>query len=448
MKCALSPLLTMMSCCFGIVVAQDQNAAQVGTDSAEKQATEFSPMGSPVFVKNIERRAPFLGVPVPWKLSDGDIIGLRRIRVESHLLNSCAETNVILSMRNTSDKDCKVMMAIPVMMDSSVVPDGLSAEWGITELKIRINGEETSSVDYQEEVFHPQKEAPSLSLLQKVNRWIVFPVRFKANEELLVEMRSILPYGRVITHSEGKENIEAPLFKFYLNSGRLWKDELHWGSLCLDPKEMNVSRLSILEPQEIKWGKKNGDWYDWPLTSNDLARVNPLSLKIAAPVQYLKNGRVRAAGGEGTLSRNFTVKASSSLDEKQLDQIKTAEGAWADGVSGDGQGEWVELTLNNEAPLLGLSMVNGRNPAFMGEEERKHPDLTHSFYGSVKKASITLNNEYTFVVTLFDDWCPQFIEAPDYNKPVKTIKLQLDEVRGGKSSDDTYISELLPVLKK
>lgn len=447
MKYALFSLLTLTF--SSLCLSADQTPAEGNKTMGSGDKIETSPLGNPVLVKNVERRAPFLGVPIPWKLSDGDVISLRRIRVESRILSSAAETNVVLSMRNTGDKECKVMMAIPVMMDNSTIAEGLTAEWGISALQVLVDGKEVKSLDYKEDDFHPQKDAPSLSLLQAVNRWIVFPVEFKAHQELLVEMKTILPYGRKITEENGNEIVDAPLYKFYLNSGRIWKDELHWGILCLDSQEISPSRLSILEPQGVKWGKKNGEWYEWPLTSDDLARVNPLCIKIGAAVQFMKGGRVVIQGmGEGQLSRDYTVKTSSSLSETSPDLLKTSEGAWADGVSGDGKGEWLELSLNQSAPILGIALVNGRNPMFLGEEERKHPDLSHSFYGSVKKALVTLNNEYTFPVTLFDDWCPQVIIPPNYGKPVKNIKVQLEDVRGGKASADTYISELLPILKK
>lgn len=457
---------------FGLTAAtlEAKETRDINVDTVTVTKDALSPLGAPILWKSIHRQGPVVGLPLAWDLADAETIALRRLRVEARLRASEAEVKIVLSLLNTTGKERKVKMAMPIAYESRQDGVGPLMEemWGkgvttvmdggrqdliersrISATRVAVDDRE---VNYEfAQGTHPLKDAPSMGMMRDIRDWLIFPVEFKGNQELLVEVKVILPYSQDFTIEKNRETISPARLKFLMGSGATWLDRLHWGTIGLDPQEMRETRLNITNPQGYKLGKKQDGWYDWTITSETLAMKEPMCIELSPGIRVEKSGdkvSVTAAGvGTGTVYDQYEAKASSVLEGTHPDTLKVSEGGWAEGVSDDGKNEWVELALSQPKPLLGIILVNGRSPAHMGEEEQKHPDLSHTFYGLPKKIQVTLNGTYTFPVTLREDWNTQFIIPPYFSKPVKSIRVSLDTVRGGKVSSDTWLSQILPVAR-
>lgn len=428
-----------------IPVLPDQAAASAA------DARPLSPLGDPVLFDKISRRGPVAGVPVPWDLKDSSTVALRRMRVEARLRASETELKVVLSLLNRTDKERRVSMAVPLAYEAPLEGALLTDRKKVSATRV-VSDDRELNYQYREGTPHPMKDAPSMEGFRDISDWLCFDVDFKGNQELLVEVTLILPYSQDMTLAAGKENLSAARLGFLMNSARLWRDELHWGVLALENQEMGADCLKIVRPAGFKLGKKNEGWYEFPLTSESLSAREPFLLEVQPPVQLSaanEGADVKIEGmGQGKSLKDYTVRASSVLEGTSPDNVKTGAGGWAEGVSGDGREEWVELTWEHPVDLMGLIYQGGRNPSRMGDEEKKHPDLTYSFYGSPAKIVVTVNGSHSFPVTLREDWNTQFVIPPYACRNIKNIKVTLDRVHGGKAADDTFISRLVPVVKK
>ena len=116
------------------------------------------------------------------------------------------------------------------------------------------------------------------------------------------------------------------------------------------------------------------------------------------------------------------------------DNLKKSSGYWAESVSGDGQGETLEIKLRKPGRLLGIMLETGISPVTDPEkdsEARRHPNIAYSMFSRPKGIQVTLNGTYTFDATLRDDWTPQIVVPPYYRQPVHTIKIRINSIYRG-----------------
>ena len=72
-----------------------------------------------------------------------------------------------------------------------------------------------------------------------------------------------------------------------------------------------------------------------------------------------KDGHVTIRGEKGSLTDQYDITASSTLEKDPYgnpcspDNLKHGQGYWAEGVSGDGQGETLEVKLRESGPFAG-----------------------------------------------------------------------------------------------
>ena len=169
-----------------------------------------------------------------------------------------------------------------------------------------------------------------------------------------------------------------------------------------------------------------------------------------------KDGRITVRGEKGVLTDQYDVTASSTLDRDPYgapcspDNLKKSSGYWAESVSGDGQGETLEIKLRKPGRLLGIMLETGISPVTDPEkdsEARRHPNIAYSMFSRPKGIQVTLNGTYTFDATLRDDWTPQIVVPPYYRQPVHTIKIRINSIYRGTGTSDTYIGILKPIIQ-
>jgi hypothetical protein len=109
---------------------------------------------------------------------------------------------------------------------------------------------------------------------------------------------------------------------------------------------------------------------------------------------------------------------------------------WAEGVDGDGLGEYITLDSHRPLPLDAILIMPGY----------KADDATlWTKNNRVAELEITLNGEHTFTAAIPDEKFDELYPIPvrGYTKPVKEVKLVIKKVHRGTSARDTCISRLL-----
>lgn len=108
---------------------------------------------------------------------------------------------------------------------------------------------------------------------------------------------------------------------------------------------------------------------------------------------------------------------------------------WADGVVGDGVGQWVKLTFPREVTVSRLGMIPGYDRYSEAIGDRFYLNLR------VKKARVEFSDGTTHEVTFADDRKMQYIELPETR--TSYVKLIIQEVYTKNAKDkDLCISEI------
>lgn len=171
--------------------------------------------------------------------------------------------------------------------------------------------------------------------------------------------------------------------------------------------------------------------YTWSLLGADGRPYAPSLVLTPGPGWVLdKDGQITVRGERGLLTDQYDVTASSTLDRDPYgvpcspDNLKKSSGYWAESVSGDGQGETLEIRLRKPGRLLGIMLETGISPVTDPEkdsEARRHPNIAYSMFSRPKGIQVTLNGTYTFDATLRDDWTPQVGRLDNPSKGVDRL---------------------------
>ncbi len=303
---------------------------------------------------------------------------------------------------------------------------------------------------------HPQMDSPVMTPLAGINHWLVANVPNKPGTQVL-NIRFEVPYVRnmVISPASGVK-MGAPSLSLMAQPLMIWTGLPQKAVMNVYASEMvnaSVKRNAVLDDKVVSTTPTGV--YTWSLFNAEGRLLTPtVELSPMPAWQLNKFSEVTLNGVTGKLTDEYEVSAGSTLPKDPYGQacsaenLKKTDGFWAENVPGDGKGETLELKLKSPAKLLGLMIETGISPLSdpKDTEARRHPNIAYSMFSRPKSFKVTLNNEYTFDVTLRDDWTPQMIIPPAYDKPVQTIKLQLESVYQGTAGADTYIGILKPVI--
>lgn len=297
-----------------------------------------------------------------------------------------------------------------------------------------------------------------MSPVAGITHWLVAQVPNKAGTHVLAFQFSV-PYTQDIAITpEPKVNMGEPRLTLLASPVMTWtggtpravvnvySSEMTNQSVKLDPSA--DSKSIVTTPKGV---------YTWSLLGADGRPYASSVVLTPGPGWVLdKDGQVTIRGEKGTLTDQYDVTASSTLEKDPYgapcspDNLKNGTGYWAEGVSGDGQGETLEIKLRKPGRLLGIMLETGISPVTNPErdtEARRHPNIAYSMFSRPKVIQVTLNGNYTFDATLRDDWTPQIVVPPYYRQPVHTIKIRIDSIYRGTGTSDTYIGILKPVVQ-
>ncbi|MEG0142787.1 MAG: hypothetical protein RSA21_01710 [Akkermansia sp.] len=310
---------------------------------------------------------------------------------------------------------------------------------------------------------HPHADAPSLQSIKNVNHWLSFKLKHIKPGINVITITFTAPYHQSIEGQLGQNaysSLSSPRFDFITSSALGWNKLFTAGKVNVFPEEMLPESLQIISPPaKERIAKSSKGVLSWDIISQGERLSNRFSILVGPGITAKAEtpGILAINNQKYPVIKDYKIVASSSINQDPAgnscspENLRMTDGFWAEGVPGDGAGEYLDLTLPIPKKLTGFIIQTGVSPLVLSKhdtEAQKRPDIAFSLYSRPHTVKVILNGgEYDFKATLRDDWNVQMIHIPYFDKPVRTIRLELESVYPGTSSDDTYMSLLLPVAK-
>ena len=366
-----------------------------------------------------------------------------------------ANVEVRYLMRNETDKKVTVRFGFPVeeLFDSDL------NEGGETD---PVEAKKTGKLKYCRDYvltaggkpvkskWQGEEKAGDDERFKGIAGWLVSEVTFAAKEEKPVMIRFRSGYPLEEWSVSDDTHISARHFKYRLSTAACWAGTIGTGRIVLKPAGILPEDLKVLKP--VNRFKKEGDSWVWNFENLEPALADDLEIE-ASPVintygrslnpnsenswQEPRGTYVERDGKWSMAHTNYTVTASSTLpadDSFTYDATHVKdfwdEKSWSEGAAGSGVGEWLLLKPEVAKPLFAI----GVQPGYAKSDELFKANARP------KRILIELNGEHRFHADVPDskDHCE--IPVRNYAKPVKSVKLTIEDVWKGTKHEDLCIS--------
>jgi hypothetical protein len=306
------------------------------------------------------------------------------------------------------------------------------------------------------------KPFPGSEALKDIVGWMVSEVTFPADEPLVLELRYAADYVGDYSTTSNDSSASDRSFLYRLSTGAVWNGPIERGTVTIRADGIAADEVAIRAPKERF--KRVADTWTWtfknlePTLADDI-RIDAIPGYSTIWADHNNDWQNDQGGGSwfyierrkvwGLAHQRFTAIASSTLpatksmsyDAANLRRFSSEEprgtpasaqkhGPWAEGVAGDGIGEWVELSPATPSPLLAIEISLG------------HPkDFTQ--YGRPSRVEILLNGEHRFVAGFDDRPASGLIPILGYAKKVSKVRITILDVYLGTRYHDTCISRVM-----
>ncbi len=415
-----------------------------------------------------ESIAPIPGMPVLFDLSLCPKVLLDQLHVDVCLYQQMATLNYTFSIevdRKIPGKfiPCAIPFEYGASVDSSSVRDTIEVRkipFPLAFPKIQTSCDDLKIKYELKQGFHPNAMAPSLLSLKNINHWLIAYVPNKPGRHV-VSMFIEIPYANLIKMTKDSLSCSAPHLEMSSDGLNLWGVSSQFKATSnIYCGEMGESWVTIKNDKGVSVGSKTAKSgiYFLDLTTNMGIPASKYWVFDVGPSWQKNKNSIIIQGKKYRVDKDYDIQASSSLladyrnEAIHADNLKKAEGLWAEGKDGDGKGEALTLTFKKPQKLegffLGSGIFNEDSIHQVTKSPLEHPNILFSLHNRPKKIVVSINNEYFFSATLRDDWQVQYILIPSYHKPINTMKITIDEVYPGASSQqNTYFNLLYPVVK-
>ena len=359
MRLATLIWLAGIACCVPGMAAEPQQKEQTAAEKADR------PRQQEISFQCI---APVPGLPVPMDLTQADGIRLNALDVtvslkqhQAFLIYTCA-LDIPRGIRGKT-----ISVGVPFQYEPPDEQANAARQEPIRSLPFtKAVQDVVTSVDDLKCDFslvegrHLQADAPSMFPIAGITHWLVAQVPNKAGIHVLTFQFSV-PYTQdVAITPEPKVHMGEPRLTLLTSPVMTWtggtpravvnvySSEMTNQSVKLDPSA--DAKSIVTTPKGV---------YTWSLLGADGRPYAPSLVLTPGPGWVLdKDGRITVRGERGVLTDQYDVTASSTLDRDPYgvpcspDNLKKSSGYWAESVSGDGQGETLEIRLRKPGRLL------------------------------------------------------------------------------------------------
>jgi hypothetical protein len=417
------------------------------------------------------------GVPLTGNAAATDQRKSTNVTIEDEKLTidlhqEFAEVEVRYRMKNTAGKVDQDFFFPVERWAESDGEDAGSAKIDLEGYTISAGGAELKfeNVDAKGEKPKPAKDERWGEFQPGTRLWKKSSIPFAAGQTQEVVIRYRSPYGAVQSSVSEDGHSDELYFRYSLSPAATWKGPIGKGKITVNILHPRPEETVIAKPKD-RFKKASDTQFTWefqnlkPTLADDIKIVvHPAYDTYPAHGEFQVNYEDQKFRAEYVIEKNryfiqdsdYDAVASSTRkpepapdpnkkDENasepegertfEADNVKgMKDGAWAEGVDGDGIGESLILTVHKPKPLDAIMIMPGYRD-YEGKEWAKN--------NRIAELEITLNGEHTFTAAIPDEKFEELYPIPvrDYPKPVDKVKLVIKKVYPG-TSGDTCISNV------
>ena len=300
-------------------------------------------------------------------------------------------------------------------------------------------------------------DAPTVEGIQeeldiKIPKWYTFQLDFAPKQHRVLTVSYRAPYGKYTETISDDEHTYPNSLTYLFSTAAIWAGPIKHGHVVIRAKSVNPDEVKIRGGKPGRFQRSAKDTWTWdfvdfkPSFSDDIAIETSPEIKSFPSAQgegadRVEGGRYSSAGDHWQFElTDFKVTASSSLkgDRYKPDNVNKWTGevdpnsCWAEGVTGNGEGEWLELNATVPVLLDTLEITNGLAAS----------DTLFRANNRIKKIDLSVNGAEPVAVQLPDQMDPFNIKLPESKDVVRTIRLTIREVYPGTKYQDTCITRV------
>lgn len=365
-----------------------------------------------------------------------------------------ARVEIRYLMKNETDGKVKVRFGFPVeeLFDNDMMNEGGDTD---PETSKKSDGKLKYCKDYEitvggkkiEAKWKGEEKAGDDKRFKGIAGWLVSELSFAPGEEKAVRIAFRSGYPEEEWSVSDDSFTGASIFKYRLSTAACWAGTIGTGRIVLRPAGIQADQLKVLKPVN-RFKKEGKDWV-WSFENLEPAMADDIEVEAAPEKKtywrtvdgkYDEGPRATFTerGGKWTMSHsNYKVSASSTLKPDgelryDAEQVKDFwdELAWSEGAAGSGVGEWLEFKPEVPKPLKAIEIYPGY----------AKDDALFKANARPKKVLIRLNDEEEFTATIPDSKESCRLVVPDYDKPVKVVRMTFQEVWEGSKHKDLCVS--------
>lgn len=392
--------------------------------------------------------------------STGNIHGFEpkdteKIRIVDEILtvalgSHSANVEVRYLMRNETDRKVRVKFGFPVEescdTDLMIGAPSTAPSPSVDELRYCQNYVISAAGKAVKARWHGERKPSKDQRFEGIAGWYVSEMVFSAGEEKQVFISFLSGYPMEAWDVSDQTSETAGKFRYRLSTAACWAGAIRAGKITLKPDGIDPRELKVLKP--VNRFKKDGDSWVWNFENLEPTMADDLEVEAYPETRGYNDtstSRINQRGNIWIMSHaNYQVVASSELPPADgqtygAENVKSLWGqsTWSEGADGDGIGEWLELKPKVPKPLIAMSLF----PGYFRTEELFLANARP------KTMSVLLNGERRFTVGIADRHEAIRIPVVNYAKPVKTIRLTMEEVWPGSKYEDLCVSGVMLEVK-
>lgn len=388
-----------------------------------------------------ESTAPVPGIPIPMDLGRAETLRLTGIRITASIGQHEAKYTVYCTLHCLGETGKPVTIGLPLLYAPEQGTRKLPVSRAVTDIMVSLNDMKVPFA--LTEGAHPNADSPALRDWAPVRHWIAATVKPDRDDRVLVYTFTVpLAENGCVTPPQA-------LFRLpYLAA---------WGGARPQNGTIEVL-LSEIYPQDARHNMQNarvaeGGLIVWDFLNNATTDgKNAMRVDVGgslsadgktyeSPMHGRKTVRVHT---DYAIQTNGTGASDPMGAPCSAENLKTpAGGFWK------ADGERVpELLLTPAHPRRSLALIvrSGLSPNILGTVDpvaRSHPETAFSLHPRPSRVRVDINEgEKVYAVKLRDDWQPQAIYLLDSGKPVRSVRLTLEQAYTGSADGACYLQSI------
>ena len=298
----------------------------------------------------------------------------------------------------------------------------------------------------------PRVEGIQEELDIKIPKWYTFQLDFAPKQHRVLTVTYRAPYGKYTETISDTAHSYPNSLTYLFSTAAIWAGPIKHGHVVIRAKSVNPDEVKIRGGKPGRFQHSAKDTWTWdfvdfkPTFSDDIAietspEIRSYSSEYGKGADQVQGGQYISTGDRWQFElTDFKVTASSSLkgDRYKADNVNKWSGdvdlnsCWAEGVTGNGEGEWLELNATVPVLLDTLEITNGLATS----------DALFRANNRIKKFDLSVNGAESVTVQLPDQMDPFDIKLPESKDVVRTIRLTIREVYPGTKYQDTCVTRI------